>query len=87
MQKSRYTQEHIRAVLEDSDKGMKVKDICVKHGISDSTFYKWRSKHNGKHYSEARKIEKLEEENRRLKALMADLTLRNETLKNIVSKK
>lgn len=87
MQKSRFTQEHIQAVLEDAEKGMKIRDICAKHGISDSTFYKWRSKHNGAHYSEAKRIEKLEEENHRLKALVADLTLRNEALKNIVSKK
>ena len=87
MEKSRYTKKHIEAVLDDADKGMRVKDICAKHGISDSTFYKWRSQHNGKHYAESKRIEKLEEENRRLKALVADLTLRNEALKNIVSKK
>jgi putative transposase len=87
MEKSRYSKEFIHAVLLDAKQGMKIKDVCAKHGISDSTFYKWRSKFNGTDNSDAKKIEKLEAENQRLKGLVADLTLRNESLKNIVSKK
>ena len=87
MEKSRYSKKHIQAVLDDADKGMRVKDICTKHGISDSTFYKWRSKHNGNHYAESKRIEKLEEENRRLKGLVADLSLDKQILREALGKK
>jgi len=87
MQKPRFTEAQIIAVLNEADEGMKVKELCSKHGISDATFYKWRAKHGEKASIEARRIKKLEDENQRLKALVADLTLRNQALKHIVSKK
>lgn len=87
MRKSRYSEEQIISVLKEADAGMKVQDLCRKHGISDVTFYKWRSKYGGMEIPEARRLKTLEDENRRLKSLVADLTLDNQALKLVVSKK
>lgn len=87
MAKSRFSEEQIVAVLKEAEAGVKVKDLCRKHGISDATFYKWRLKHGGQELSEARRLKQLEEENRRLRSLVADLTLSNQALKRVVSKK
>lgn len=83
----RYTEEQIIAVLHEAAAGANVQDICRKYGISDTTFYRWRSKYGNKEISDANRLKQLEEENRRLKSLVADLTLRNQALKRVVSKK
>lgn len=82
----RYTEEQIIAVLKEADAGSKTADICRKHGISDATFYKWKAKYAGMEISDLRKMKALEEENSKLKRIVADLSLDNRALKDIVSK-
>lgn len=87
MRKTRFSEEQIIAILKENEAGMKVDDICRKHGVSSASFYKWRAKFGGMDVSEARRLKALEEENRKLKTLVADLTLDNQMLKHINSKK
>jgi putative transposase len=87
MQKSRYTEEKIIKILRESEAGKKVVDICREYGISDATFYKWRSKYGGMDVSDAKRLKQLEEENRRLKKLLADTMLDKQILQDIVEKK
>jgi len=87
MKKLGFTDEQKLAVLKEAESGMKVQEVCRKYGISDTTFYKWRSKYGAPEVSEARRLKQLEEENQRLKSIVADLTLRNQALKRVVSKK
>ena len=82
----RYTEEQIIAVLKESESGLKTAEICRKHGISDATYYKWKAKYSGLEVSDLRKIKALEEENSKLKRIVADLSLDNRALKDIVSK-
>jgi putative transposase len=87
MQKSRYTEEKIIKILRESESGKKVVDICREYGISDATFYKWRSKYGGMDVSDAKRLKQLEEENRRLKNMLADTMLDKQILQDIVEKK
>lgn len=82
----KYTEEQIIAVIRESDAGAKTVDICRKHGISDATLYNWKAKYSGLSVSELRRLKTLEDENRRLKQIVADLTLDNQALKAICSK-
>ena len=82
----RHTEEQIIGVLKESESGMKTSELCRKHGISEGTFYKWKDKFGGLTISEARRLRVLEEENRRLKHIVADLTLDVRALKEINSK-
>ena len=82
----RHTEEQIIGVLKESETGMKTSELCRKHGISEGTFYKWKDKFGGLSVSEVRRLRVLEEENRRLKHIVADLTLDNRALKEINSK-
>jgi len=75
MKRSRYTEEQIIGILKQHQAGLGAKDLCRKHGISDATFYKWRSKYGGMEVNEAQRLRGLEDENRRLKHLVADLSL------------
>jgi putative transposase len=82
----RYTEEQIIAVLKESEVGTKTGEICRKHGISDATYYKWKAKYAGLEVSDLRKMKALEEENSKLKRIVADLSLDNRALKDVLSK-
>ena len=85
--KKRFTEEQIIGILQEAEIGAKVIDVCRKHGISDATYYNWKAKYGGMSVSDARKLKVLEEENRRLKHIVADLTLDNQALKAVIEKK
>jgi putative transposase len=87
MRQSRYTEEQIIGVLKQAEAGIKTAEICRQHGISSATFYKWKGKYGGLEVSEARRLRQLEDENRRLKQIVADLTLDNQALKTVLAKK
>ena len=86
MKRSRFTEEQIIGILKQHQAGFGAKDLCCKHGISDATFYKWRSKYGGMDVSDAKKLKALEEENRKLKKLPAETVLDAATLKEMLSK-
>lgn len=75
MARKRHTPEQIIAVLKQSEAGTRTSDLCREHGISDATFYKWKAKYSGMELSEAKRLKALEDENRRLKQIVADQTL------------
>ena len=87
MKRLRFTEEQIIAVLREQEAGMKTADICRKHGISDATFYKWKAKYGGLDVSDARRLRSLEDENGRLKRMLADAMLDNAALKDLLGKK
>ena len=86
MKKSRYTEEQIIGILKQHEAGVKTADLCREHGISDATFYNWKSKYGGLDVSEAQRLRQMEDENRRLKQLVADLSLDREALKAVIRK-
>jgi putative transposase len=86
MKRSRFTEERIIGILQEHQVGMSAAELCRKHGISDATFYKWRSKYGGMEISDARKLKALEVENRKLKKLLAEQMLDNSTLKEMLGK-
>jgi len=87
MKKKRFKEEQIIAILKEAEAGTKVPDIARKHGISEGTYYRWKSKYGGMDVSEARRLKGLEEENRQLKRIVADQALDIQMLKDINSKK
>ena len=87
MKKSKFTDTQIIAVLRKVENGMKVEEICRKHGISSATYYKWKSKFGGMDASELKRIRELEEENAKLKRMYADVSLENLAMKDLFSKK
>jgi len=87
MKKSRYKEEQIIAVLKRSDAGAKLQDVIRRLGVSEQTYYRWKSKFGGMEVSDAKKLRSLEDENRRLKQMVADQALDIQMLKAVVAKK
>jgi putative transposase len=87
MKRSRFTEEQIIGVLREQEAGVKTADICRKHGISSATFFKWKSKYGGVEVSDMRRLKVLEDENRKLKKLLAEAMLDNAMLKDLNAKK
>lgn len=87
MRKARFSEEQIIAILKESEGGAPTTDLIRRHGISRNTFYNWRKKYGGMEVSQARRLKQLEEENRRLKRIVAEQQLDITALKDVVSKK
>ncbi len=87
MKRSRFSEEQIIGILKEQEAGQPTADVCRHHGISSATFYKWKSKYGGLEVSDARKLRALEDENARLKRLLADAMLDNAMLKDVAGKK
>lgn len=87
MKRKRFTEEQIIAALKQHEAGMPVKELIRQVGITEQTFYRWKSKYGGMEVSEARRLKQLEEENRKLKTMVADLMLDNKILKDVNEKK
>lgn len=86
MKKARFTQDQIIGILKEHQAGATAADLCRRHGISDATFYTWRSKYGGLEVSEARRLKALEEENAKLKRLLAESVMDVSTLKELLAK-
>ena len=87
MKRSRFTEERIIGVLREQEAGLSTAEVCRKHGISTATFYGWKAKFGGMEVSEAKRLRQLEDENAKLKRLLADAMLDNVALKDLLSKK
>ncbi len=87
MKKTRYTEEQIAFALKQAETGTRVEEVCRKMGISEATFYNWKKKFGGMGVTELRRLRQLEEENQRLKRLVADLSLDKEILQEVIKKK
>ena len=87
MKHSRFNESQIVGILKEADSGVMVKDVCRKYGISDATYYKWKSKYGGLEVSDVRRLRELEAENSKLKRMYADVSLENQALKDLISKK
>ena len=85
--KKRYSEEQIIRILNEAEAGVKVAELCRKHGMSDATYYNWKAKYGGMTVSDAKRLKSLEEENRSLKRLVADLSLDKQALKAVIEKK
>lgn len=87
MKRSKFTEEQILAIVKEGEAGRKVADLCRTHGITEQTYYRWKSKYGGMELSELQRLKQLEDENRRLKHIVAEQTLDIQALKAVVGKK
>jgi putative transposase len=87
MKRSRFTEEQIITVLREQEAGVKTADVCRKHGVSEATFYKWKAKYGGMDVSDARRLKTLEDENVKLKKLLAEAMLDNAMLRDVAARK
>jgi putative transposase len=87
MRKSRFTEQQIAFALRQAESGAKVSEVCRKRGVAEPTFYNWKKKYGGLGVSELRRLKQLEEENRQLKKLVADLSLDKQMLQDVITKK
>lgn len=87
MRKSRFSEAQIVSILKEADAGMKVADVCRKHGLSEPPYYKWKSKYGGLKASEPKRIKDLEAENAKLKRMYAEMAMVNDALKELIGKK
>ena len=87
MKKSRFSEEQIIAILKEQEAGVPVSELCRKHGVSDASIYKWKAKYGGMDVSEAKRLKALEDENAKLKRMLADAMLDNVALKDLLGKK
>ena len=87
MKRSRFTEERIIGILKEHEAGVPVADLCRKHGVSNASVYKWKAKYGGMDVSEAKRLRALEDENAKLKKLLADSMLDNAALKDLLGKK
>ena len=87
MKRKRFSEEQIIRILKEAEAGVPVKDLCRKHGMANASFYAWRSKYGGMEVSDAKRLKALEDENRRLKSIVADQALDIQMLKDVNGKK
>ena len=87
MKRSRFSEEQIISILKEHEAGVAVSDLCRKHGVSDASIYKWKAKFGGMDVSEAKRLRALEDENAKLKRMLADAMLDNVALKDLLGKK
>ena len=87
MKRTRFTEEQIIGVLREQEVGAKTADVCRKHGVSEATFYKWKAKYGGMEVSDARRLRVLEDENAKLKKLLAETMLDNAMLRDVAARK
>lgn len=87
MRKRRFNEEQIVRILKEAERGVAVRELCRKHAISDATFYTWRKKYGGLEVSEAKRLRALEDENKRLKRVLAETVLENAAIKDVLGKK
>ncbi len=86
MKRTRHSEEQIIAILKQGEAGVATADLCRQHGVSEQTYYRWKAKFGGMDTGDAKKLRQLEEENRKLKHVVAELTLDNRALKDVLSK-